>query len=561
MTASSRGRTTVIIAPPPTPNGDLHVGHLAGPYLAGDVYARYLRACGRPVVTSARKLGTTPEQLCARSGAAIQRTLDVAGISVDGFAAFDDGYRRTVLEFVTALHAAGRFRLRTVELPYLESTGEFLMEGLVSGDCPVCLAESRGGLCETCGHPNLGSDLLHPQSTTDPGTTVTLREAEILVLPMEEYRERLVAHYAARRDFLRPHIRQLVDEAFDRPLPDFPITYPTPWGIPAPFPETPGQVLNAWAEGMAASMYCTWWAGGRPDTATDASWRTEQDPELVYFLGFDNVYFWGLTHLALLMAHGDRYVEPHAIVCNEFYELENDKFSTSRGHVVWTADLLAEVPRDAVRFFLALTAPEHARTNFSRAGLEAVAGKRLVAPWNRLADRLDEIVAELDGELPVSASGRRQAAAILARFRACYELPHYSLHRAASELVTQLDRVARWADRYADDGGRPTDAGDLLLSARTLLACASPVLVDAAATARADGTDLSLADDDPATGIHPFAWPRLAVATVAARPTAGTTSRTGTPGNVVALPVPRPAPDRSSPQLPATGSTPLEGTS
>ena len=31
---------------PPTPNGDLHLGHLAGPFLAGDVCARVLRQLG-----------------------------------------------------------------------------------------------------------------------------------------------------------------------------------------------------------------------------------------------------------------------------------------------------------------------------------------------------------------------------------------------------------------------------------------------------------------------------------------------------------------------------------
>jgi methionyl-tRNA synthetase len=391
---------------------------------------------------------------------------------------------------------------------------------------------------------------------------VTFREAEILVLPTEEYRDRLVAHYAARQHLLRPHIRQLVDEVLSRPLPDFPITYPTPWGIPAPFPETPGQVLNAWAEGMAASMYCTWWAGGQPDATTDASWLAEHDAELVYFLGFDNAYFWGMTHLALLMAHGERYVEPHAIVCNEFYELENDKFSTSRGHVVWTADLLAEVPRDAVRFFLAFTAPEHARTNFSRGALDAVARRQLITPWNRLADRLDLIAADVDGELPVSASGRHQAAAILGRFRACYELPHYSLHRAASELVTQLDRLMRWADRYVEEVGRPSDTGDLLLSARALLACASPILVDAAAAARAGGTDLSLIAGDPAHGIRPFVWPRLSIAAAAAQPTGVSAGTTGAAGHVAVLPVPRPNADQSDAPIPATsrtGPTSLEG--
>ena len=44
---------------------------------------------------------------------------------------------------------------------------------------------------------------------------------------------------------------------------------------------------------------------------------------LVHFLGFDNASTSGLPHIALLMAHGDRYVWPESIVNNEFYELES----------------------------------------------------------------------------------------------------------------------------------------------------------------------------------------------------------------------------------------------
>ena len=480
---ATAGRRVVIIGPPPTPNGDLHVGHVAGPYLAADIHARYLRAQRRPVlyttgtddsqtyvVATARKLGTTPEVLCRRSWQDIQRTLAAAGIGVDGFAPFDDGYRQAVLDFVGRLYLAGKFRLRTVRLPYNERTGEFLMEGLVAGDCPVCLADSRGGLCETCGHPNNLDELIDPHSTMDPADPLTVREAQILVLPMEEYRDRLTAYHRAREHRWRPHIVQLGREVLARPLPDFPITYPTPWGIPAPFPETPGQVINAWVEGMPASMYCTAWAAGQagePAGAADELWRAERDIELVYFLGFDNAYFWGVTHLALLLAHEGRYVLPETIVCNEFYELENEKFSTSKGHVVWMQDLVSQVPRDLVRFYLALTAPEHARTNFSRAALDKVTGTRLVEPWNRLAGLLAKALANAGngpGPLPTGPAGRHGAAAMLERFRSCYELAGYSMTRAADLIAVQLDRLVRRAARANESGVPGLDQlGDLFL--------------------------------------------------------------------------------------------------
>lgn len=521
---------TIVIAPPPTPNGDLHVGHLAGPYLAGDVYARYLRSTGQPViyatgtddsqtyvVATARRQGREPAELATHCWQEIRTTLVEAGISVDGYAPYDDRYREMTLRFVRDLHAAGKLRLRTVKLPYSPHAGEFLMEGLISGDCPVCLAESRGGLCETCGHPNNFDELLAPRSTVAPEEELTTREASVLVLPLERYRRQLVDYYGEHASRWRPHIAQLAREVLARPLPDFPITYPYHWGIPAPFPETPGQVINAWVEGMPASMYCTAYAAeqmGKPTAATDELWRAEHGARIVYFLGFDNAYLWGVTHLALLLAHGGRYSLPDTIVTNEFYELENDKFSTSKGHVVWTRDLLKLVPRDLVRFYLALTGPEFQRTNFAAGALIKVTGQRLVRPWNRIAEALNAAGASLPGgtrELPVPLMACQRATLVRERFEACYELGGYCLSRAADLIVTQLTRLERDA-RLADD---PAGVGGVYHELVNLVTCAAPILIDLAeAIRKRSGMPLTFSSGNQmATHVRGFAVPPLRLAT------------------------------------------------
>src|SRR5205823_3649114 len=43
---ASAPKRALVIPAPPTPNGDLHVGHLSGPYLAADFYARFLKMRG-----------------------------------------------------------------------------------------------------------------------------------------------------------------------------------------------------------------------------------------------------------------------------------------------------------------------------------------------------------------------------------------------------------------------------------------------------------------------------------------------------------------------------------
>ena len=394
---------TMVISPAPTANGDLHLGHIGGPFLAADVYCRYQRAMGRDVlfgtgfqdtstyvVTTANRLGMTAESLVTRSAAQIEATLAAMGIGVDGFTGNDDRFVKEILAFHERLHAAGKFRLRPMMFPYSPSTGEYLVDGHVRGSCPFCLAAGNAGLCESCGHPVAAGDLIDPRSTIRPGELVEMREATVLVLPMEDYRDQLRGYYARHASAMRPHMAQLIEEILARPLRDYPVTYPTSWGIPAPFPEVAGQVINPNAETMGWSIHCAALSAERRGTslaAEDELWLAGAGTKVVYFLGFDNTYPFAVVGPALLLAHDGRYLLPDQFITNEFYELDNEKFSTSRGHVVWANDLAAEMPRDLIRFHLAATSPEHQRTNFSGAALARVTESRLVQPWNRIAER------------------------------------------------------------------------------------------------------------------------------------------------------------------------------
>ena len=531
-------RPVLVLGPNPTPNGGMHLGHIAGPYLAGDVYARYERARGRDVIFStgtddsqtfvvatAARQGVRPQDLCVTSTERIKQALVAMGISVDGFGPFDDGYRATVIDYFTRLHAAGKFRLRTVKLPYLERTGEFIVEGLVEGYCPVCLALSRGGLCETCCHPNNFDQLIEPHYTVntgevDPVDAPIAREVDILVLPMEEYREQLTAYHEAWAPYWRPHMVQMVRDVLSRPLLDLPITYPLEWGIRAPFPETPGQVLNAWLELIPAGMYTTSYCAAQLGRQTEPGqlWLPEENRRLVHFLGFDNAYFFCLAHMALLMAHGDTYIRPESVITNEFYELESEKFSTSKGRVLAPEDLLPEVPRDMVRLYLALTAPSYQRTTFSRAGLDKVASGQVVEPWNRMVSVLGKAIANArkgDDPLPVSAAGRQRAAIMLERFDHCYEMPEFSLNQVAETILLHVARLSRVAADQAIRGidEQPEAWGDLFLQVKVLLAVAAPVLIDLAAATRENlGFDGALNRDAyDVAEVKPFVPPSLSL--------------------------------------------------
>jgi len=179
------------------------------------------------------------------------------------------------------------------------------------------------------------------------------------------------------------------------------------------------------------------------------------------------------------------------------------------------ADLLAEVPRDVARLYLALTAPEYQRTTFSRAGLAKVAEHRLVGPWNRLAGTLAKAVANAGGAtttLPVSAAARARVAAMLDRFDVHYEMPTYSLARAADTILVQIDRLGARAAALDGRGieSDPAAWGEVFLEVRALLVAASPILIDLADAARRVGVTENLAGGAfDVTEVGPFAPPSL----------------------------------------------------
>jgi methionyl-tRNA synthetase len=183
---------------------------------------------------------------------------------------------------------------------------------------------------------------------------------------------------------------------------------------------------------------------------------------------------------------------------------------------------VAEVPRDIVRFYLNLSAPEHSRTNFSRAALDKVAGNRLVGPWNELAASLAKLTAEVGntssddtGPLPVSPETPGYAAAMVERFRLCYELSSFSLSRAADLIVQNVERLRLHAERALvgdlDPDALEVRLGDLFLQLRALIACASPILIDLAGqAAEAGGFELRIsAEAFDVTHTTAFAVPNL----------------------------------------------------
>src|ERR1700730_9660830 len=110
-------RATVFVIPQPTVNGPLHIGHLSGPYLAGDIAARSARARGERVLTlagvdvhpnyvltKAEILGMDVDEMVAMYRAQIAAAYGKARIGSDVFVDPQvEAHKRTIVSMLTEL--------------------------------------------------------------------------------------------------------------------------------------------------------------------------------------------------------------------------------------------------------------------------------------------------------------------------------------------------------------------------------------------------------------------------------------------------------------------------
>lgn len=373
--------TVVVTTPPPTPNGPLHVGHLSGPYVAGDIAARALRAAGADVLTmsgldghqnyvlaKAEELGRPVDETMRDYSDRIRSALARARIEYDVFLdpSRDPDYREAMARLAEELfdHAEDTVLHRCPDC------GRTMHHAYVAGLCGTCGAGAAGGACEACMAYNTSATLREARSTCCDAVPEEFT-ARVPVLRLEDYRDQLTRTWAMAE--AHPRIVDLVRRLLADGLPAVPVAYPTDWGIRFDArPEGSGQVdggglrLDVWVEMAFGYLY-------KIARALDPSVRTLADcagawngvDELWHFLGVDNAFYYTVLIPAVFAAAGVKPGVLRGLAVNEFYRLDGLKFSTSRNHAVWALDLLGEQDPGDVRLFLAQDRPDRHESDFT----------------------------------------------------------------------------------------------------------------------------------------------------------------------------------------------------
>ena len=402
----------------PYANGPLHMGHVAGCYLAADIFARYHRmkgnevlmvsgsdAHGTPITIRADQEGVEPSVILDRYHAQFLDTWQRLGISFDLFTTtHTENHQRVVQDIFRRLQEQDYIYTDTMLLAHCSGCARFLPDRYVEGTCPHCgNARARGDQCDNCGHTLDPIELVEPRCSIC-GQTPDFRDSEHFFLRLSAF-EKPLLDWIGDKDFWRPNVANSTRGFLQGGLKDRAISRDLTWGVPLPMEGYEGKRIYVWFEAVIGYLSAAVeWAerSGNPD-AWENFWR-DDSTKAYYFIGKDNIPFHSIIWPAMIMGYGGLNL-PYDVPANEFLSLENRKFSTSQNWALWVPDYLDRYDPDPLRYMLSINMPETGDTDFSWNEFVRRNNDELVATYGNLVNRVLRFTyRNFDGQVPVDAA-------------------------------------------------------------------------------------------------------------------------------------------------------------
>jgi methionyl-tRNA synthetase len=387
----------------PYANGSLHVGHLAGVYVPGDVFARYKRlrgydvlmvsgtdAHGTPVTVRADQERVSPREVAERYHAEYLTYWRDLGISYDLYTStMTDNHRQVSQdEFMLLLEKGYLFEQESIGF-FDPVAKRFLPDTYIEGECPHChYPRARGNQCENCGRLLEPEDLINPRSRLNPSATLERRPTQHFYFDLPRLQDRLL-EWARGQTQWRPNVYRFTVNFLEGGLQPRAITRDLTWGVPLP-PSLKGwedKRIYVWFEACTGYLSASIeWAAraGTPDAWH--KWWKDPACRQYYFIGKDNIPFHTIIWPAILMGRGDT-ILPYDVPSNEFMNFGGQKASKSLGVGATVPQLLAAFDPDAIRYYLIANAPETADTSYSEEDFVRRNNDELVATWGNLVHR------------------------------------------------------------------------------------------------------------------------------------------------------------------------------
>ena len=450
----------------PYANGPLHLGHVAGCYLAADVFARYHRMRGNevlmvsgsdthgtPITIRADQEGITPAEVVERYHAEFLETWKRLGINFDLFTHTNtENHERVVHDIFLSLLEQGYIYTDNMLLAYCPGCQRFLPDRYVEGVCPHCTYNrARGDQCDQCGH-TLDPQELHEAFCILCGGAPAFRESEHFFLKLSAFEQPLL-EWIREQPHWRSNVANQTRSFLEGGLKDRAITRDLTWGVPIPLEGYEGKRIYVWFEAVIGylSAAVEWAANSGQEGRWEEFWK---DPATrsYYFIGKDNIPFHSIIWPAMIMAYGNDLNLPFDVPANEFLSLENRKFSTSQNWAVWVPDYLDRYDPDPLRYLLSINMPESGDADFSWAEFVRRNNEELVATYGNLVNRvLSFTYRNFDGQVPPSGELDEVDRQVLDSARSALDEVGRSLESTRFKAaIGQAFGLAQDANRYLD---------------------------------------------------------------------------------------------------------------
>ena len=450
----------------PYANGPLHLGHLAGCYLAADIFARYHRmrgnevlmvsgsdAHGTPITIRADQEGITPAEVVERYHAAFLDCWNQFGITFDLFTHTDtENHERVVHDIFRSLHDQGYIYTDNMLLAHCANCQRFLPDRYVEGICPNCSYDrARGDQCDQCGHTLDPQELIQSRCILC-GSGPEFRESEHFFLKLSAFQEPLL-EWIRQKPHWRANVANQTRSFLEGGLKDRAITRDLTWGIPIPLEGYPGKRIYVWFEAVIGYLSAAIeWAENTGQTDKWQDFWKDPATRSYYFIGKDNIPFHSIIWPAMIMGYGNGLNLPFDVPANEFLSLENRKFSTSQNWAVWLPDYLERYDPDPLRYLLSINMPESGDADFSWAEFVRRNNEELVATYGNLVNRvLSFTFRNFDGKIPEPGPLNQGHEQILLAARVAMDAVSESLyHTRFKAALGQAFALAQETNRYLD---------------------------------------------------------------------------------------------------------------
>ena len=457
-------KRTLVTCALPYANGPVHIGHLAGAYIPGDIYVRYLRMrgedvvfiCGSdehgvPITIKAKDQGVTPQDIVDKYHKIMKDAFTGLGINFDIYSRTSSAvHEKNASAFFRKLYDQEDFITQESEQLYDEEAKMFLTDRLIEGTCPKCgNPHAYGDQCEKCGSTLSPEELIDPKSKLS-GSTPVKKKTKHWYLPLDKYEPWLRDWILEQHKEWKTNVYGQCKSWLDGGLMPRAVTRDLDWGVPVPVDGAEGKVLYVWFDAPIGYISNT-------QELLPQSWeKLWNDPEtrLVHFIGKDNIVFHCIVFPSMLKAEGT-YILPDNVPSNEFLNLEGDKISTSRNWAVWVHEYENDFPgcEDVLRYVLTANAPETKDNDFTWKDFQSRNNSELLAVFGNFVNRAVVLTHKyFGGAVPENKKPEAIDAQTLAELKPCREaLEKYIETFHFREALKEAMNMARIGNKYISD--------------------------------------------------------------------------------------------------------------